>query len=30
MCAELEMEINGPAGQREVEELVGLNCSPVA
>lgn len=28
--AELEMEMNGPAGHREVEEVVRLNCSPVA
>lgn len=28
--AELEMEMNGPAGHREVEEVARLNCSPVA
>lgn len=28
--SELEMELNGPAGHREVEEAVGLNCSPAA
>lgn len=30
MCAELEMEMNGPAEHRQVEGFVGLNCSPVA
>lgn len=29
VCAELEMEMHGRAGDREVEEVIGLNCSPV-
>lgn len=27
---ELEMEMHGRAGDRQVEEVIGLNCSPVA
>lgn len=30
VCAELEMEMHGRAGDRQVEEVIGLNCSPVA